>query len=186
MNQAVQLTYKHTEKEYSEAFRQLYFPLGRRIFYFLFLAFVFSIGIILQITNNDNALSFFFIFISLLFASISVINFVNVPVNVYRDNPFFREECILTISDEGIFSRTKTRETNFKWEACTKVSETTKFYFIWYGKNTFAIIPKTAFKTRRDKEIFQNLFKTHVGSVAEFKEIKTEYEPTYIEPPDWR
>lgn len=151
------------------------------------MVFLFLLGISLEVANSDNSfLSMLFVFISLLLTSIYILNYINLPKNFYRQNPLLQEECVLTVSDEGIFGRTRLRETNLKWEACKKASETKKFYFIWYGENSFSVIPKRAFTSKQDEEVFQSLLKTHIGSATQFKEIENEYVPKYVEPPDWR
>ena len=63
----------------------------------------------------------------------------------------------VTFLEAGILYKTNVSETNFSWNAVTKLSESSKNYFLYMGKQRAIIIPKAAFKSDQMKFDFLSI-----------------------------
>lgn len=112
----------------------------------------------------------------------------------YRGEPRFRESMTLTFTDEHIAVRSKLAESKQSWELYTDVLEGESCYVLIYGKDTrmATMLPKRAFRSRQQHAAFRELVGARFGRslparpAGELDAAEQEYQPTGLEPPDWR
>ncbi|MGI8788109.1 MAG: YcxB family protein [Pyrinomonadaceae bacterium] len=94
-----------------------------------------------------------------------LINFVAyfvAPHLRFRREPKLHDEYFLKFSEDGIVFKTADIDSNLQWSLYDKVWETEKFYFLFYGRNTFTLIPKRAFESREQKAVFKSMLRRKI------------------------
>lgn len=192
-NQSVQLSFRHTEKEYLAAVR-FYFWHNKEVRARLIVSYVFlSAGVVLlQILSG--------VFIP-LWGTIALILLVGLawfhgfvvdrPRAYFRGDPKFRDEYDLTFTDAGVAFKTQNASSNLAWSFYTGVLENDSFYLLIYGKNipSLSILPKRAFQDSKQEATFRELLRRNVDPALKLSQGEREkqgYIPTSFEPPDWR
>jgi YcxB-like protein len=112
----------------------------------------------------------------------------------YRGDRRLREGMTITFTDEHITVQSKLVESKQSWKLYTDVLEGESCYALIYGKDIrmAAMIPKRAFKTRKQHMAFRELIGAQfartmpVQQVGEIEAAEREYQPASLEPPDWR
>lgn len=113
----------------------------------------------------------------------------------YKGDRRFRDGMTVTFTDEHIMVQSKLIESKQSWKLYTDVLEGESCYALIYGKDIrmAAMIPKRAFKTKKQHMAFRELIgaqfarKIPVQQVGEIEEAtEREYQPASLEPPDWR
>jgi hypothetical protein len=189
-NEIVQLTFSHTEAEYLAAVRFYYLyskELMARLIAFivLFLGGLFILNMLLLWPFPSW----------LVIVMIGVIGFaifhgvtIDVPRKYFRGNPKYRDEYHLTFSNSGIQFKTESMSASIAWSHYTGVIENKDLYVLIYGNNinSLSIVPKRAFRDRRQELLFRGLLRRHLDSKLKLGEGEGEYVPTSLQPPDWR
>jgi hypothetical protein len=80
----------------------------------------------------------------------------------------FNEEYEISFNDQGIHFKTTSINSEIKWNFYTRVWETQKFFYIFYGKDIFSLIPKRAFKKDENITEFRELVK---GKIHDYNSI---------------
>lgn len=89
-----------------------------------------------------------------------------VPKYVYRNSILEKGEYNFDFSNEGIHYTSNKIDSQFQWSMFTKVVKGSEHFLIYYGRNQFIIIPKRAFKSAEDLELFNELLKEHIPPMA--------------------
>lgn len=115
---------------------------------------------------------------------------IDLPRRHYRGEPKFRDEYNLTFADAGIEFKTKSIESSLAWSLYTGVVENESFYILIYGKNlpSLTILPKRAFRDRKEEIAFRQMLRRHVDqklTLSEGERDRNEYVPVSSQPPDW-
>lgn len=112
----------------------------------------------------------------------------------YKGDRRFRDGMTVTFTDEHITVQSKLVESKHSWKLYTDVLEGESCYALIYGKDIrmAAMIPKRAFKSRKQHTAFRELIGAQfaralpVQQAAEIEAAESEYQPASLEPPDWR
>ena len=108
----------------------------------------------------------------------------------FRRNPKFREPYDLTFAEEGILFRSLGMETRLEWGFYSKAIETPDFFFLVYGKDMFSLVPKRAFRDRREESGLREMMRRKLAGGVEARGLPAGGAPAeYVppgEPPDWR
>lgn len=200
MSKQVNLTYSYTKYEYIAATQLLYERILRTRFKFFVGLIVSSIGLLglLYFGNSPVGIASIFILMLLIGVGSAMDNFFKhyvEPRRNYETGMTIGNQYFLSFTEECIVSRIKNAESKIEWSFYDEVVESTQFYFLRYGKNTFTLIPKRLFSDNTQEAIFRELlqrkisphFKTYETS-ARYAEDSSDYEPPLPshEPPDWR
>jgi hypothetical protein len=187
----VELSFKYTEEEYTEAARLFFSRVYDAGFQFYLGLVVMAGALVVGWLAGD-----FYIMGSALFVGLLVLargRYMNsvLPRSYFRRNPKFLEPYQLTFSDDGLVFRSKGVESRIGWDYYTGVWETKDFYFLVYGKDLFSLIPKRVFRGPRQEAAFRELLRRKLPASAggsralEPGPRADEYVPP-VEPPDWR
>ena len=190
--EAVQLTFRCTEKEYLAATR-LYFWHSKEVLARFAIVYV-------LVSSGLVFLSILLDFLFPVWALVSLIvlmgiawfhaGFVDFPRRYFRSDPRFRDEQNVTFTDAGIEYKTQEIRSSIAWSFYTGVIENDSFYLMLSGKDlhSVSILPKRAFRDSKQETTFRELLRRHVDHTLKLSagEREKEYVPPSLEPPDWR
>jgi hypothetical protein len=189
---AVELSFRYTEEEYASAAADFYARASDAKFTFHLGVGVFAAALVLAWLAGDP----YFGGSVLLGGLVVLAGWLyrrSALRRHFRRNPKFRDEYRMTFSDEGILFRSKGVESRLDWDFYSDVRETPEFYFLVYGEDMFSLIPKRAFRGRRQESEFRGLLRRKLdhapGGPPRLESGSREPEDEYVppaEPPDWR
>jgi hypothetical protein len=116
-------------------------------------------GLYFQGTEKFNYLWVSVIIISILFFGLQFFAFFIVPPIVYKRDEKLRENYFLKFTDEAILFKIKGVESEIKWNFYNKFQENDEFILLYYGKNSFTILPKNEFNSKDDLSAFLKTLK---------------------------
>ena len=186
----VELSFTYTEDEYTSAARAFYARGTDPNFQFYLGLGVVAAALLLAWLAGDPYMGG-----SVVFAGLVVLAWRlywrSALRRHFRRNPKFREAYRLTFTDEGLYFRAGEMESRLGWGFYTGVWETADFYYLVYGKDMFSLVPKRAFRGRRQEAAFRELLRSKLahGAGGLTSPRSREAEPEYVppaEPPDWR
>lgn len=148
------------------------------------------IGIIIQ----SGTLFWYLLFLlSGVMLALYLLAYFNGARKGLKGHPAFEESCYVTISDEHIVFRLGDVLTQYKWSHYQEVWELPNSYLLWRTNKTFTLIPRRAFSSDEQERVFRSMMNNHLGELIKIHdglirdfEVKTEYMPKSLEPPDWR
>jgi hypothetical protein len=192
----IQLRFTHTEEEYLAAARLLLLK-SKGVLPALFMAyFLIASLLVLLLILTGAALPLWFMtaIMGLLGVALWYRLFIDYPRRHFRGDPKFRDEYLLTFSEEGVACKTSQIDSKLAWSLYTGALENEEMYVLLYGTGTNMItaVPKRAFRSRMQEEAFRDLLKRHIGSTSLAagtpKKLAPEsaYVPPRDGPPDWR
>jgi hypothetical protein len=118
---------------------------------------------------------------------------VKIPRRYFRGDPKFRDQYEMTFSDEGISLKTRQIDSKLAWSLYTRVIEGQTLYLLIYGKDvrTMTLIPKRVFQNKAQETAFRELLKIRIAdsSLRQMSfdtDKESEYQPSSLNPPDWR
>lgn len=103
-------------------------------------------------------------FILILFAA-----FVVIPPLAFRREPKFRDEYSLTFSPDGIHFRTAHIDSNLAWNLYSRALVDAHSYVLYYGSQTYTVIPKRVFQNAEQQAAFDQLVIQHVPVIVRKK-----------------
>lgn len=157
MSEQVTVKFINNEKEYGEAIRTYYsnskrtkfddflgagvilFALGAWIYYGFSWSWVLCIGV------------------GIFGFALRYLAFYVMPAVRFRQEPKFKDEYILTFSDEGLEFKTEHLNSKLDWNYYYKALESKNFYLLFYGKQLFTIVPKRAFNDEEHERKFKDI-----------------------------
>lgn len=157
MEKSLNLKFKYSEKEYTEAVKWYYSKSLNIKVDILVSVIVIFLGSILWISGNESTLNKILILLGcILLLMMLFVLYVN-PKRVFKQEPKFRDEYTLIFSNEGIKFETEHINSTIAWNHYSKIKENRDFFYLIYGKYMFTIIPKRAFTDKKDEELFRIL-----------------------------
>ncbi|MDT7604168.1 MAG: YcxB-like protein [Acidobacteriota bacterium] len=194
--EAITLHFKLTEEEYLDASRVFTFRSRESKIRAVVAYVLFAIGASLLFLAYDFSLESAAALGVLLLAGFFGLWHLNQTAMLrrfYRGDPKFGDAVTLTFADEGVAAKTKDVDSKVSWSLYTEAIETARCYILVYGKDVrmMTAIPKRVFTGREQELAFRNLLSSHLRGKLELRPadgeaIKREYEPSSLDPPDWR
>lgn len=80
-------------------------------------------------------------------------------------NPMLRDKYMILIRDSGIIYKTKKFEQNMAWDFFNKYYNLEHAIYLIYGKCSYSLIPKRAFKSQEDIKQFLRLLEDKFGDI---------------------
>lgn len=164
---SVELIFRYTKEEYVKAERE--YLLAARVVhrYDIVLGVIFLLfSIAVLFISSFSALSIVFLGIILLVIVLGGYTYLCMPGVRFKQTAKYQEEYTMIFADEEIRWKTRSVDSNLKWELYSEIWESRDFYFLIQGPRMFALIPKRAFCNAGSRENFAGLVLKH------FKEIK--------------
>ncbi|MFL6207393.1 MAG: YcxB family protein [Pyrinomonadaceae bacterium] len=112
----------------------------------------------------------------------------------YRGDQKFRHGITLTFTDDHVQVQAREIDSKLGWKLYTDVLEGETCYVLVYGKDVrmMTVVPKRAFKSKRQERAFRGLLATHFDRKLTAPQIddgaaeEADYQPAGLQPPDWR
>jgi hypothetical protein len=193
MSEPVTLIFTHREKEYIAAVRLFYARVYHTRFLIAISSIVLSFGLVLLLMNVDFLLGAVPIVVGLVLLVINVYAYFVTPSQLFRRNAKFQAEYNLRFSEDGLLFRSKNMESKLEWSFYSRIWETQKYYFLFYDKDLYTLIPKRVFTSERQECAFQDLLRRKIGANFEtpkpLTQEKREFQADQLppqSPPDWR
>jgi hypothetical protein len=196
--ETIAVHYKLSEKEYMDAARLMFFPKSTEWKLRAAVACgLYPLGFfLLAMGAGFEVLPAIGISCALvpLLVYLYFFHFTVIARRCYKGDRRFREGMTVTFTDEHITVQSKLVESKQSWKLYTDVLEGEKCYALIYGKDIrmAAMIPKRAFRSKQQHMAFRELIGAQfagtlpVQQVGELEGTEHEYQPTGLEPPDWR
>ena len=112
----------------------------------------------------------------------------------YHGDQRFRHGITLTFTDDYVHVQAREIDSKLGWKLYTDVLEGVDSYVLVYGKDVrmMTIVPKRAFKSRKQERAFRGLLATHFDRDLSAHQLddgaaeENDYQPASLQPPDWR
>jgi hypothetical protein len=114
---------------------------------------------------------YFILIISLLFGAYGFIRFpsINRQQTIRKIEKMLNEENnkemlglqVLSLSPEGIFSKSQAGESKVNWSAISRIAQNDKHLFLYLGSVNALVIPKSCFKSEKEQQDFLEYVNTH-------------------------
>ncbi|SRR6266436_1666495 len=159
---AIEIRFKHTEKEYLSAQRRYMLSRKGTIFYLILTSSLVLIGAFLLVMGADPTLMISFLGTGLVLSFLLLNSFTILPARRFRADPRFKHEYCLRFVDDGIEFNTLLIESKISWELYKEAWETDKFYLLSDGASILTVIPKRAFASTEQESVFKDLLNSKV------------------------
>ena len=110
-----------------------------------------------------------FLGVSASFILVLFVAFVVIPPLSFRREPKFRDEYSLTFSPGGIHFRTAHIDSNLAWNLYSRALVDAHSYVLYYGSQTFTVVPKRVFQNADQQAAFDQLVTQHVPVIVRKK-----------------
>ncbi len=163
----MQITYKNTIEDLA-AFQRYYYSRSPGIFLLLFfLAIGPVVGTVVMSIQEGSGTDLFSqpsYYIILIIVELLLIYILMRPRVSYvqKYNPDFFLEHQLELTAEGIRIKDVNSEFFRKWEALARVNESKSYFFIFVQKRAAIILPKHAFSSSDEIELFRNMVELYL------------------------
>ena len=167
MNPEIKLTFRYLPGEYVRAVNEHQLS-DRRLIPDLIISWVVAgIGIWTIRFGTEQYFWFGVIIcgIGLAYSTLVAVMLVVVPRAMIAGNPKLRDEYQLTFSDQGVRFQTASIDSNLDWSLYQRAVEGRDFYFLYWSRRQFTVIPKRAFATADDRLVFNALLAAHIAKV---------------------
>lgn len=157
------IKYYNNQKEFTEAMNLYYSKTQKRLFDIV-LGLVLSLISIPLFLFIEPSYSFIFLFCVGLFLFLFSLfkGSIYSKIRFLKDKKF-NDEYEINFNDQGIQFKTVSINSEIKWDFYSKVWETQKFFFLFYGKELFSLLPKRAFQNNENVIEFRELIKRKIN-----------------------
>lgn len=156
--EALQVRFKYTQNEYVRAERQ-YLIANRTVRKYdgilVAVFLLFSIGFLFL--SSFSTFSIILMGVLLIVTILECYLYFLMPVLKFKRTAKYHEEYLLEFSKDMIQFKTPSIETQLKWDIYREVWESNDFYFIIQAPHMYATIPKRAFKSQKEMNLFLEL-----------------------------
>ncbi len=89
-----------------------------------------------------------------------------IPPLAFRREPKFRDDYLLTFSQEGIHFGTAHVDSHLQWSLYSRALVDAYSYVLYYGSRQFTVIPKRVFQSAEQQQIFEQLLTRYVSDIV--------------------
>ncbi len=82
------------------------------------------------------------------------------PSIVFAREPKLRDEYQLEFTDRGVSFKTSSIDSKLEWSLYTRAIFSAEHYLLYYGSQSFSVIPRRVFATDHEREDFERLVDT--------------------------
>ena len=100
---------------------------------------------------------------AVVFGLILLVAFFIIPPLAFRHQPKFHDDYSLTFSPDGIRFHTAHIDSHLEWRIYSRVLADARSYILYWGSQTFTIIPKRVFQSAEQQKAFDQLISEHVS-----------------------
>ncbi len=155
---AVELTFKYTQKEFVKAERKYMF--GSKIITktsVVIEALYFPFSIWYLYYTSANALSIVAVVIATLALIMGCIRYIYEPMYRFKRTAKYQEEYNLILGMDGIKFKTPTIHSELNWEVYVGLWESDECYYLVQASRMYTLIPKRAFADMTSQQAFEEI-----------------------------
>jgi hypothetical protein len=104
--------------------------------------------------------------LSVVFVLMLIAAFGVIPRLAFRREPKFRDEYSLTFSPEGIHFRTTHIDSQLQWNIYSRALADAHSFVLYYGTNSFTVIPKRVFQSTEQLAAFERLISEKLPGIS--------------------
>ncbi|SFS77289.1 YcxB family protein [Paenibacillus sp. BC26] len=158
----MKINFMYSEREIISAINQN-LNLKELIFSVLIAAALLVYGIFQLMSGSTRIFDVFILLISILFFFIVFVRIIVVPRIVFKRQPKFKEEYVLSFNEENIIFNAGDINSTISWDFYKEIKESKEFIFLKYGKELHTIIPKRVFRNKEELNEFKTLIKSKIN-----------------------
>ena len=84
------------------------------------------------------------------------------PLSIYKKSATFKDNFVLSLTDQGVLLKTKKGNQLWRWEDFTAFKETIYFFHVYFSPRSFFMIPKDSFKDITEIQSARKLLKERI------------------------
>jgi YcxB-like protein len=84
------------------------------------------------------------------------------PLSIYKKSATFKDNFVLSLTDQGVLLKTKKGNQLWRWEDFTAFKETIYFFHVYFSSRSFFMIPKDSFKDITEIQAARKLLKERI------------------------
>jgi hypothetical protein len=161
-NDSIQLNFTYTEAEYVAAVYAYYARTFHMKTYVVFAGLLILAGLALWLYTSE-ATALFGLAVFMLIAGVPAIFYYITPRRHFRETAQLHYPYEISLTEENLIFKTRGVESRLEWQTYHKAEETEQFYFLFYGKQLFTVIPKRVFTSQAQEQQFRELLKRKVA-----------------------
>lgn len=195
--ESVSVHFKLSEKEFMDGARLLAFPNAAAKARVAVSFTLYAVGVLFILLALNAPLFTSTVVGTALLAAVVFLFYharVTLARRSYRGDQRFRHGITLTFTDDHVQVQSRDVDSKLGWKMYTDVLEGPDSYVLVYGRDMrmMTIVPKRAFKSRQQERAFRGLLATHFDrnlsahQLADGAAAEADYQPTTLQPPDWR
>jgi hypothetical protein len=123
-------------------------------------------GAYLWQSGNSRLMGMALFSVAVLFALVLLSAFTVIPVLAFRREPKFRDEYSLTFSPGGIQFRTSKINSDIQWALYSWALIDAQSFVLYYGKESFTIVPKRVFDSSSQRDAFEKLLAENIPRIV--------------------
>jgi hypothetical protein len=160
----IQLKFSYTEAEYVAAVYAYYARTFHMKTYTLFAGLLILAGLALWLYTGAATVFFGLAVFMLIVGVPAIFYYITItPRRRFREMAQLHYPYEISLSEESLTFKTRGVESRLEWQIYHKAGETEQFYFLFYGKQLFTVIPKRVFTSQAQEEQFRVLLQRKVA-----------------------
>jgi hypothetical protein len=165
-NSTVSLSFRYLKSDIVRAMRSHYASRLRPRLDIVMAVGLAALGAYFWRSPSSHWFGVLFVGASAVFGLILVTTFLIIPSLAFRHQPKFRDEYSLTFSPEGIHFQTAHIDSHLEWSIYSQVLVDAYSYVLYWGSQTFTIIPKRVFQNTEQQGAFEQLLAERVPKIV--------------------
>ena len=159
---SIQLKFTYTEAEYVAAVYAYYARTFHMKTYIVLGGLLILAGLALWLYTGA-AVVFFGLSVFMLIIGVPAIFYYITPRRHFRETAELHYPYEISLNEEKLIFKTRGVESRLEWQSYHKAGETDQFYFLFYGKQLFTVIPKRVFTNQAQEQQFRDLLQRKVA-----------------------
>jgi hypothetical protein len=159
----VNMKFNNSRQEFTEAMNYFYSRTQKRNFDIILGLIVSFVAVFLIISYEFSYMYLFLLFIGILLAAFSFFKGSIISKLRFIRDKKFNEEYTLSFDEDGIHFVTDSVKSDIVWDYYNKIWETKKFFYLFYGKELFSLIPKRAILNEIELNELRDMFKNNIN-----------------------
>jgi hypothetical protein len=165
-NPTVSLSFRYLKSDIVRAMRSHYASHLRPRLDIVLAVGLAALGVYFWRPPSSHWFGVLFVGASAFLGLILVTAFLVIPPLAFRHQPKFRDEYSLTFSPEGIHFQTAHIDSHLEWSIYSRVLVDADSYILYWGSQTFTIIPKRVFQNADQQAAFEQLLAERVPKIV--------------------
>lgn len=163
----IELTYRLSYDEFKRAFVFHYSKIKNYKLNILFSIALIVFCSICWFALGYSVMWLLCIILSVVSLSLNVYVYAFLPKRLYKREPRISKEVTMKVDEEGFDSFSEGIQSKIKWDFYSSAKENNEFIMLYFGKDSFTIIPKRAFKEKNDYLSFKELMHKYLQKVEQ-------------------